>query len=159
MTTLENTRMDTLRHEWSKLARYRFLALHTKEAWNSLYFHKVGKHSHMTSVQLDNYKKRDDNSVINRWHFFPESLVLRAHYIYICLHFSLQGILYNSQMQEKYLVTRSTRRRPDFHVDAFDPPCPSHGRHQLLLGRGQEELKDVCAVERGPGKVFRCRIH
>jgi hypothetical protein len=70
MTTLENTRMDTLRHEWSKLARYRFLALNTKEAWNSLYFHKVGKHSHMTSVQLDNYKKRDDNSVINRWHFF-----------------------------------------------------------------------------------------
>jgi hypothetical protein len=34
------------------------------------YFEQVGKHFHMTSVELGDYQKHDDATVINRRHFF-----------------------------------------------------------------------------------------
>jgi hypothetical protein len=58
-----------MNHKYSKLARYQNLAL-VPNRHGTPYFQQVGKHSQMTSVELGNYQKYDDATVINRHHFF-----------------------------------------------------------------------------------------
>jgi hypothetical protein len=53
-----------------------------------------------------------------------------------------QGVIYKSHMQGKYLGTRSTRRRPDFHVNAF-------GSSLSWLGDNQQQPFPAIVVADG----------